>query len=177
MISMDAPKQSRTGIGWKSVDWTRTNKEIARELRVLPSTAWLRRGTHGHPFTVRSAWLDVDWSLPDAAIARQMRVSKQAVNVRRRQRNPVPPETSPVARRKMKVIRQRSAPPPAKHSGKARARKMGLLWSEVNWARTNDVIAAEMGVTASTVRNWRHQLNERSRERRLGLRDAPDMKA
>lgn len=164
---MDAPKQSRIGIDWKSVNWNRTNKEIARELKVLPSTAWLRRGTHGHPFTVRSAWLDVDWSLPDAAIARQMGVSKQAVNVRRHQRNPTPSEGSPIPSGKMKVIGQRLTLPAAKRHGKARGRKMHFLWSEVDWARTNAVIAAEMGVTASTVRNWRHQLNERSRKFRL----------
>lgn len=72
---------------WTTVDWSKTNVDIANALGTRESTVWGAREKYA-PATVRrrkgsTTYDGVDWSLSDKAIAEQRGVSVQAVNKRR----------------------------------------------------------------------------------------------
>ena len=72
---------------WTTVDWSKSNVEIAKALRARESTVWAARERYAAATAKRrkgrSTYDLTDWSLSDKEIAEQRGVSVQAVNKRR----------------------------------------------------------------------------------------------
>ena len=78
----------------QTVDWSRSNKDLAKEFRVSPVTVWRYKrkigikstGKRGCVPLDRSHW---DWSIRDIDLARLHKISRQRVGVLRRRQNQI----------------------------------------------------------------------------------------
>lgn len=71
---------------WKTVDWSRTDAEIARTMGLTGTCIYLHRRKHGILNAWKARWLNVNWSQRDSVIAKSLGVSVQTVGYHRRKR-------------------------------------------------------------------------------------------
>lgn len=122
-----------SGALWASLDWTRTDTDLAREAccsRQLVARARRRLGApRPNPPKERdpSFWHGVDWSKSSSEIAAEVNVSARVVRDWRRRLGQPFPERAPT--------------PPAP----------GMTWSEVDWTRSNRALRLAYGVSKQTI--------------------------
>jgi hypothetical protein len=170
---------------WSSVDWSKTNKEIAQESnRDLSVVRQWRKKLH--PETVydpASSWKYVDWSKGTAQIAREMNVNDSTVwNARKKyapetlhknkvynidwsKSNQQIAQENEIPFRQILQLRRRFAPETIQEGN-----ELGIDWSVVDWNKRTGQLAYELGVVPSTVSQ------ARSRYAPETLRPAPPNK-
>ncbi|SRR6266550_4779178 len=82
-------REARKRVDWTSIDWTRTNKELARKLGCSYAAIVKQRAARGFPAPRKwkLPWHKANWTLPDTEIARAVGVSRQMVAVVRNKYN------------------------------------------------------------------------------------------
>lgn len=84
-VTAAKPPQRRK-FAWSEVDWSKSNMEIAREMRTQHTQVWIARQRYAPETVIQQRiydWSEVDWNKSNAEIAEELGAKYSTVSAKR----------------------------------------------------------------------------------------------